>query len=244
MFIIDDILSAVGANKAAKAQEQQAREAMDLQRQTYGQQRADQSPYMDAGRSTLAQLMQQMTSGGFSTQMDPNQLANDPGFQFRMAQGQKALERSAAARGGLMGGGFAKGLARYSQGVASDEFNNAWNRQNTSNNNRFNQMFSLAGMGQGATQNMNAQAGQYANSMGDLYGAIGNARAAGINGTWGGAASGLRSAANIGMMIAGVPPVGAMGGGGGGGGAIPTQGTVGSMNLGRGGGWGPNSYGG
>jgi hypothetical protein len=69
--------------------------------------------------------------------LDPNNELNarfqfnpdeDPGYQFRLAEGQKALERSAAARGGLNSGGTLKALARYSQGVASDEFQRSFER--------------------------------------------------------------------------------------------------------------------
>lgn len=211
MFIIDDIINAVGSHKAAKAQEDAAREAMGVQGRQFNQSRDDQMPWMQAGRSSLADLLR-MTQGGF----DASSMANDPGFQFRMAEGQKALERSASARGGLAGGGALKSLARYSQGLASDEYQQ-----------RFNRLSQLAGMGQGAAQNLGGLGANYANSMGNLYGAMGNAQSAGIMGVTNGATGGLRSAVNIGMIAAGVPPVGMMGGGGGmpgmGGGAIPTQ---------------------
>jgi hypothetical protein len=227
LFIFDDIVQAVGASRAAKHQEQFAREAMDLQRETYGglrndarqmwaQQRADQAPWMQAGQTSLAQLLKMM-SGGY----DHSQMASDPGFQFRMQEGQKALERSAAARGGLNSGGFMKGLARYSQGVASDEFGN-----------RFNRLAGIAGMGQGSAQNLGALGGQhvgqmnqlggnYANSMSSLFGAVGNARSAGEMGVSNALGGAIRSVGNLGMMAAGVPPAGM---GGAGGGTIPTQG--------------------
>lgn len=47
-----------------------------------------------------------------------------PGYQFRQDEGARAIENSAAARGRLFSGGTIKGLTRYSQGVASDEFQN------------------------------------------------------------------------------------------------------------------------
>ena len=55
-------------------------------------------------------------------------LASDPGFQFRLAQGNQAAQRSAAAHGTLLTGGLQKSLANYNQGMASDEYGNAYNR--------------------------------------------------------------------------------------------------------------------
>jgi hypothetical protein len=46
---------------------------------------------------------------------------NDPGFQFRLQQGQQALERSAAAKGGLLTGGTAQAEQQFGQDYASNE---------------------------------------------------------------------------------------------------------------------------
>lgn len=55
-------------------------------------------------------------------------LRADPGYQFRLSEGIGALDRSAAARGGLLSGGHQKALMAYGQGLASDELNNAFGR--------------------------------------------------------------------------------------------------------------------
>jgi hypothetical protein len=72
----------------------------------------------------------------------------DPGFEFRLSEGQKALERSAAARGGLLSGGTLKELERFAQGTASQEFQSAFNRFQTERAGRFNRLASVAGLGQ------------------------------------------------------------------------------------------------
>ena len=56
-------------------------------------------------------------------------MANEPGFQFRMAQGQKALEQSASGRGVLRTGGTLKDLVGYGQNFASNEYGNVYNRR-------------------------------------------------------------------------------------------------------------------
>lgn len=66
----------------------------------------------------------------------------DPGYAFRMSEGLKALDRTAAARGGLISGGAMKAASRYGQDMASQEYQNAFNRYNQNrgfNSNLFNQ---------------------------------------------------------------------------------------------------------
>ena len=138
----------------------------------------------------------------------------DPGYDFRMQEGQKALERSAAARGGLQNGGTMKALAEYGQGFASNEYGNAYNRFTNDQSNRFNRLSSIAGMGQNAT-NANAAAGQnYAGQVSNNI--IGNANAQGAAGiaqgnAWGGA---LSSLGKMGMEYAAGAGSGGSSGGG------------------------------
>lgn len=53
---------------------------------------------------------------------------NEPGYQFRLGQGQEALERSAAARGVLRTGGTLKDLIQYGQNFGAQEYNNVFGR--------------------------------------------------------------------------------------------------------------------
>ncbi len=54
---------------------------------------------------------------------------NDPGYRFRLAQGQQALENRASAQGLLRTGGFAKGMEQYAQDMASQEYANVYGRR-------------------------------------------------------------------------------------------------------------------
>jgi hypothetical protein len=54
---------------------------------------------------------------------------NDPGYQFRKAEGERALQASAAARGTLLTGGTLQDLERYSQGLAAQEYGAAYDRE-------------------------------------------------------------------------------------------------------------------
>jgi len=85
----------------------------------------------------------------------------DPGYEFRLGEGQRALERGASAAGGLLSGGFGRRMTRYAQDYASNEYSNVYNR-----------ISNIAGLGQVA----GGQAGQAALSTGAQMGnAAGNA---------------------------------------------------------------------
>jgi hypothetical protein len=209
-MLLSAIANGVGASGAAGAQRDAANQALGVQRDVWGQQQANQAPYLQAGQSSLADLLQQMHAGAFD--VNPSQLAQDPGYQFRMQQGQQALERSAAARGGLATGGTLRSLARYSQGVASDELQNAWTRRQGA----FNRLASVANMGQGAANSLGQFGNHYADSASSLYADIGNANAAGQMGVANavsGAANGIGGMA--GDVFGGLISGGGMGGLGG-----------------------------
>lgn len=72
----------------------------------------------------------------------------DPGYQFRMDEGNRAIEGGAAARGGLLSGAAAKAMQKYSQGFASNEYGNAYNRFTGDQQNMYNRLSQLAGTGQ------------------------------------------------------------------------------------------------
>lgn len=72
----------------------------------------------------------------------------DPGYQFRMDEGNKAVQGSAAAQGGLLSGAAMKAMQRYSQGFASNEYGNAYNRFTGDQQNMYNRLAQMAGSGQ------------------------------------------------------------------------------------------------
>jgi len=128
----------------------------------------------------------------------------DPGYAFRLQQGQQAIERSAAARGGLGGGRMAKDLTNYAQGAASQEYGNAYNRYQTNRANQLNPLQSLAGVGQTATGQMQTAAQNYGTNAGNNAMAAGNANASGYigqaNAISGGVGQGLNYYQNQNMV--------------------------------------------
>jgi hypothetical protein len=103
----------------------------------------------------------------------------DPGYEFRLGEGQRAIEASAAARGGLNSGATMRDLQKYGQDYGSAEFGNVWNR-----------LAGVSGAGMGAAQMSGNASMQTAGNVGNALGAIGNAQAAGAIGqgnAWGNA---------------------------------------------------------
>ena len=210
-FIVPAAVSLFSANKQSKAAQSAAAataaatdEATQLQREMYQQTREDQAPYREAGYNALAQM--QRTAGNVpgAFKFGAGDYQADPGYAFRLSEGQKALDRQAAARGGLISGGALKAAQRYGQEMGSQEFGNAFNRALTSyntgvasENQLYNRQAALSGIGQTAT-NLVGQAGQnYGTSVGNALinqGAnVGNARMAAAS-AYGSALSGIGSA--------------------------------------------------
>lgn len=118
-----------------------------------------------------------ITPGMFSQKFADTEFRADPGYQFRLTEGINALDRSAAARGGIGSGGTLKALTRYAQGTADQTYNDAFNRFNTENTNIFNRYSNVAGLGQTATNQTGAAGQNYANNAGQNVLAGANAQA-------------------------------------------------------------------
>lgn len=184
--VVSSLVGAKTAKSAAQTQVAAADRAAELQREMFEQTRADQAPYREAGYNALANL--QRTAGNVpgAFRFGAGDYQADPGYAFRLAEGQKALDRQAAARGGLISGGALRAAQRYGQEMGSQEFGNAYNRALTGyntdvarENQLYNRQAALAGIGQTAT-NLVGQAGQnYATGAGNLMTGGAAAQAAG-----------------------------------------------------------------
>lgn len=191
------ILGAASSRSAAKAQSGAANRAADLQQQQFERQVELQEPFRQAGITALNKLT---TLASEYTPFGMDQFQADPGYGFRMSEGMKGLERSAAARGGLLSGATLKGIQRYGQDLASQEYTNAFNRYQTERNARLNPLQSLAGVGQTATNQLGAAGQNYATGAGEALGAGAQARASGYMGMANAAAGGLGQYMNYGQQ--------------------------------------------
>jgi hypothetical protein len=106
--------------------------------------------------------------GRYARDFGMSDFQTDPGYAFRMSEGMKGLERSAAARGGLMSGGTLKGIQRFGQDLASQEYQNAFNRYQSNRAAQLNPLQSLAGVGQTSANTLGAAGTQFANTVGNI----------------------------------------------------------------------------
>jgi hypothetical protein len=192
------LLSADAAGDAADAQVQAGRESNELQYQMFNQSRADQAPWREAGVEALNQLRGGIQPGGsLMRSFGMSDYQADPGYGFRLAEGMKGIERSAAARGNLLSGGALKGIQRYGQDMASNEYQNAYNRFTQNQTNQYNRLAGVAGTGQNAAQQIGAQGMQMGQNVGNTLQGIGNARASGYVGGANALTGGIGQAYNL-----------------------------------------------
>lgn len=166
--------STYASQQGADAMRSAANSANDEQQGMYDQTRADQAPYRQAGYQALSQ----MQDPSFQQTFHAGDLTQDPGYQFRMQQGNEAIQRSAAARGGLSSDATLQSMTRFAQGTASDEYQNAYNRFNNDQSTRFNRLASISGLGQTANGQTAASGQNAANQIGSNDLGAGNAQAA------------------------------------------------------------------
>jgi len=165
---------ASAAESAANTSAAAANRAAELQYKMFQEQQAMQKPWLEAGQRALPKLEAQTGAmpGAFTGKV--NMLA-DPGYAFRLAEGQKTLDRQAAARGGLISGSALKAAQRYGQDYASQEYGNAYSRALDVYNaavqreqTGYNRLAGLAGIGQETAQQLGQAGQQYGQSAGNI----------------------------------------------------------------------------
>jgi len=179
------------STKAAELQAQSAEKAQALQKEMFDLQRAGQEPYRQAGLTGQNRLMELLGLGGnigaagygkYAKDFSMADYQADPGYAFRLNEGMKQLAGAARARGGAVSGNTMMGAQKYAQGLASNEYQNAYNRYQQNRTNQLQPLGNLMASGQSAASNQGAAAGQYGANAGNLITGAGNAMAGGITG--------------------------------------------------------------
>lgn len=222
---VSSIASAgIGAHAATSAADEQARSAqaaLDFQKEQFATQQQNIAPWLSAGKQSLGMLMQDIQSGkfgpgsiapppAFGGQPTLQEARQSPGYQFELGQGISAIQRSAAARGGLGSGATLKSLQSFGTGLADTTYGDVFNRalatygaglqgyqaQLAGQSQAYNQLAGLAGTGQTAAQSINTTGTQVAQNVGNLMGQLGNAQAAGTVGSANAITGGIGGASN------------------------------------------------
>ena len=108
--------------------------------------KAREEPFYQAGLNALPTYTKGVMPGGDLVRpFAESDFKVDPGYGFRLSEGLKAMDRSAASRGNLLSGATIKGAQRYGQDLASTEYDRAYNRYGSDQATRRNALASLTG---------------------------------------------------------------------------------------------------
>jgi len=171
------LLSSQASKGAAQTQAGAAGQASDVQRQMFEQTQANLQPYMQEGQIGLNQINRMMPQ--FTQPFGLQQFQESPAYQFNLEEGSKAINKAAAARGQYYNPATLQELGRYTQGTASNEFQNAFSNYQTNLGNIWNRMYGLTGTGQSAAAGVGGFGSQMAGQVGSNIMGAGNAMAAG-----------------------------------------------------------------
>jgi hypothetical protein len=208
------------ATTAAGIQAQEADKALQFQEKQWNTEQANLAPWLKAGTAGLTNLQSLLGIGGntnapgYGSLLQPftpptlTEAENEPGYKFSLGQGEEALQNSAAAKGGLISGNTQEALDQYAQNYAQNNYTNVYNRAfntfETNQQNKYNRLAALSGIGQTAANTIGTIGQSTANNIAGIdltTGAqqgqdIQNAAAATASGyvgsgnAWGGAFSG------------------------------------------------------
>ena len=235
---------AKAAEKAGKLQADSSKYAADLSQKQFEQTRQDQMPWLNAGKEALGGLQNYIKDspdfndkwggriesayqgGQLTGGLDPNNFQQDPSYQFRKQQGMDGIESSAAAGGGLLSGAALKSLNSFNSNLASQEYGNAWSRDQSEKQNlmgvlsgnrsqdyqlfnnedtrQYNQLANMAGVGQQTANTLGQFGANNAAQQGDFAINGANAQANGLIGAAGARAQGMNNLLGIGMKAAGM----------------------------------------
>lgn len=168
--------SAGAAGDAADAQSAASQAAIEEQRRRDAQYQQNIAPYLASGTGALGTIGA-LNAGDFGS------FTQSPDYQFAMTQGLQGLDRTAAARGGVSGGGADADRIAFASGLASQNYGDYYNR-----------LYNLATLGQNAAVGAGSQGQQSASNIGNLLGQGAAAQGAGAIGqanAWGNAIGGL-----------------------------------------------------
>lgn len=222
-------MGAQAAKDAAATSAAGMRYAADTNREMFDITNKNLAPYREAGTTSLKDLLTRMPELTKAYTAEDFAQGIDPGYQFRLAQGQKAFENQANRSGGLVSGNVMQGMQDYTQGQASQEFGAAFGRNAATQTNIFNRLKGIADMGLGAAGTTGQAATAAGQTIGSAQIGAANAEAAGITGqakAYGNTLQGMANYGTLPLYMGGggqQSPYSAFygGGGGGGGAAMP-----------------------
>lgn len=141
-----------------------------------------------------------LPTGYLTRPFDLEAFEESPAFKFNLEQGQKAIQKAAAKNRTFYSPATLQDIGRFSQGLASNEFQNAFSNYNTNLNNIWSRLYAMSGSGQNAAANLGAFGTAVAGQVGDNITGAGAARAAGQMGAANAIAGGVGQGVNAMFM--------------------------------------------
>lgn len=129
-------------------------ESYEAQLGAYNDINALNNPYAQAGTQAFMNLSDMNRNGAFD--ITPDKVMMDPGFDFRMQEAAKALNRTAAGRSRLFSGGSGKQMEEYLQNLASNEYGAAYGRARQNAQDTYNRYMGISGAGEQAISRIGA----------------------------------------------------------------------------------------
>lgn len=136
------------------------------------------------------------TYGSLLKNFTGEDLQNEPGYQFGLAEGNKALDRRAASGGSYFSGAALKAAQRYGNDYASTKFNDAYNRDASNKNRIYSMLSGVADRGQNAAAQTGNAGSAAAAGMSSSILQGGNAIASGQVGSANALSGGISNALN------------------------------------------------
>lgn len=152
-----------------------------VQQQTQAMDVTDTAGLDAAVQAQLAEQQAMGTPDYFGSLLTPfgmDQFEADPSYQFRLDEGNKALERSLAAQGKTFSPEAVKALQGYGQDLASQEYGRAFDRYRASQSDIYNRLAALSGVGQTQAAQASQLGQQYGQQATQTIGSLANAQAA------------------------------------------------------------------
>ena len=185
--VVGGAIAADSARSASNNIKDSAAASDATQKQMYDQTRQDNMPALDARNASLSRMRELLGIGGntgssgygsLGKTLTAKDVMSEPGYQFGLKQGQDALNAQLAARGMRNSGAALQAASRYGTDYATTKFDNAFNRQQTQDNNMLNRFGTLAGAGQVGTSQIGQAGTNMANNVSNTQQGLGNALAA------------------------------------------------------------------
>lgn len=183
------VIGGISSANATGAQTDAANKNNALQQEIFQQTTKNEAPYLQSGNNGLKSLMEALglapgatggiPHGSLTAPFTAAKYHESPGYKFQLQQGEDAVLNNASSLGGVNSGNTLKALTQYGQGVANQDYQQAYNNYTSNQNNIFQRLFSLVGTGQNAAAAQGGFGADFANAVSGNNNAIGNATAAG-----------------------------------------------------------------